>query len=283
MAEQTSFESLPDRFDKFTERARRALTLAQAEAVRLNHNYIGTEHLLLGLLAEGTGLGTIVLTSMGLDPSQVRAAVERIVQPGHRQTDGEIGLTPRAKKVIDLAVEEARRLNHHYIGQEHLLIGLVREGESIAYGVLTAMGVTLERVRVTVTGVLASGARAGPAPATKSNVITCRITDEDVQALDDLVEAGVRSTRSDAAAWLIRAGIEANAHILHSVRDTVAEIRRLREQAQALAQRVSAPPAVTEAAEPASSAPGAQLSGQLDAGRGPDAPPAMEAPKEPNP
>ena len=123
---------MADRFDKFTERARRVLTLAQEEAQRFNHNYIGTEHLLLGLVREGDGVAAKVLSNLGVELSKVRSAVEFIIGRGEKSISGEIGLTPRAKKVIELAVEEARRLNHNYIGTEHLLLGLMREGEGIA-------------------------------------------------------------------------------------------------------------------------------------------------------
>ena len=145
---------MADRFDKFTERARRVLTLAQEEAQRFNHNYIGTEHLLLGLVREGDGVAAKVLANLGVELSKVRSAVEFIIGRGDRAVLGEIGLTPRAKKVIELAVDEARRLNHHYIGTEHLLLGLVREGEGIAAGVLESLGVNLERVRAETTRIL---------------------------------------------------------------------------------------------------------------------------------
>jgi ATP-dependent Clp protease ATP-binding subunit ClpC len=141
---------LADRFDKFTERARKVLTLAQEEAQRFNHNYIGTEHLLLGLVREGEGVAAKVLANMGVELSKVRSAVEFIIGRGDRMVMGEIGLTPRAKKVIELAVDEARRLNHHYIGTEHILLGLVREGEGIAAGVLESLGVSLDKVRAQV-------------------------------------------------------------------------------------------------------------------------------------
>ncbi len=127
-------------FDKFTERARKVLQLAQEEAQRFNHNYIGTEHLLLGLVREGDGVAARVLSNMGVQLPKVRSAVEFIIGRGESAVIGEIGLTPRAKKVIELAVDEARRLNHHYIGTEHLLLGLVREGEGIAAGVLESSG-----------------------------------------------------------------------------------------------------------------------------------------------
>src|SRR5712692_10074506 len=145
---------MADRFDKFTERSRRALTLAQEEAQRFNHNYIGTEHILLGLLRVDDGVATQVLTKLGVKLEHVRSGVEFIIGRGDRAVLGEIGLTPRAKKVIQLAVEEARRLNHHYIGTEHLLLGLVREGEGIAAGALGSLGVDLKKVRAETLRVL---------------------------------------------------------------------------------------------------------------------------------
>jgi ATP-dependent Clp protease ATP-binding subunit ClpC len=136
-----------DRFDKFTEQARKALSLAQEEAHRLKHNYIGTEHLLLGLVHEGKGVAAKVLLKLGVELQTVRNAVEFIIGRGDRVVPGEIGLTPRAKKVIELAIDEARRMNHHYIGTEHLLLGLIREGEGVAVGVLESLGLKLEQVR----------------------------------------------------------------------------------------------------------------------------------------
>src|SRR5260221_9238838 len=136
-----------DRFDKFTERARKVLRLAQEEAQRFQHNYIGTEHLLLGLVREDEGVAAKVLHNLGVDLQKVRSSVEDIIGRGDRIVLGEIGLTPRAKQVIELAVDEARRMNHHYIGTEHLLLGLIREGEGIAEGGLESPGVTLEKGR----------------------------------------------------------------------------------------------------------------------------------------
>ena len=135
------------RFEKFSERARRVLSLAQEEAQRFNHNYIGTEHILLGLVRETEGVAARVLSSLSADLSKVRSAVEFIIGRGEKPAQGEIGLTPRAKKVVELAVDEARRMNHTYIGTEHLLIGLLREGEGVAAGVLESLGVTLDKVR----------------------------------------------------------------------------------------------------------------------------------------
>jgi len=138
---------MADKFEKFTERARKVFSLAQEEAQRFNHNYIGTEHLLLGLVREGDGIAARVLANLGVQLPKVRSAVEFIIGRGDGLVVGDPGLTPRAKKVIELAMDEARRLNNHYIGTEHLLLGLVREGEGIAAGVLESLGVSLEKVR----------------------------------------------------------------------------------------------------------------------------------------
>jgi ATP-dependent Clp protease ATP-binding subunit ClpA len=143
-----------DRFEKFTVRARRVLRFSREEAERFQHNYIGTEHLLLGLVREGEGVAAKVLSNLGVELNKVRSAVEFIIGRGDRIVLGEIGLTPRAKKVIELAVDEARRLNHHYIGTGHLLLGLVREGEGIAAGVLESLGVHLGKVRTETIRVL---------------------------------------------------------------------------------------------------------------------------------
>ena len=149
---------MPSRFEKFSERARRVLSLAQEEAQRFNHNYIGTEHILLGLVRETEGVAARVLSNLNVELVKVRSAVEFIIGRGERPTPGEIGLTPRAKKVIELAVDEARRLNHSYIGTEHLLIGLMREGEGVAAGVLESLGVSLEKVRDETNSIIANQA-----------------------------------------------------------------------------------------------------------------------------
>ena len=131
---------MAENLDRFTKRARRVLTRAQEEASRLNHRYIGTEHILLGLVAEKGGVALRVLESLGISADQVRAAVERTVGQGSRRVFTQPTLTPRTKRVIELAVDEARRLGHHYIGTEHLLLGLVREGEGVAVEVLRSAG-----------------------------------------------------------------------------------------------------------------------------------------------
>ncbi|MDP7579338.1 MAG: ATP-dependent Clp protease ATP-binding subunit [SAR202 cluster bacterium] len=145
---------MTSRFEKFSERALRVLSLAQEEAQRFNHTYISTEHVLLGLVRETDGVASRVLANLGVEPNKVRSAVEFIIGRGERTSGGEIGLTPRAKKVIELAVDEARRLNHHYIGTEHLLIGLLREGEGVAAGVLESLGVNLDKTRAETSRIL---------------------------------------------------------------------------------------------------------------------------------
>ncbi len=159
-----------DRFDKFTDRARKVLTLAQDEAQRFNHNYIGTEHLLLGLVREGEGVAARVLENMNVELSKVRTAVEFIIGRGDRPVVGEVGLTPRAKRVIELAIDEARRLGHNYIGTEHLLLGLVREGEGIAAGVLESLGVNLDKVRHQVIHVLSQSTSVSPGAGVEAPV-----------------------------------------------------------------------------------------------------------------
>ena len=162
---------MASRFEKFSERARKVLTLAQEEAQRFNHNYIGTEHVLLGLVREGEGVAAKVLSNLGVELNKVRAAVEFIIGRGERAARGEIGLTPRAKKVIELAVDEARHLNHNYIGTEHLLLGIMREGEGVAAGVLESLGVNLDRVREETNHILSQAlpqAQSGARSATRT-------------------------------------------------------------------------------------------------------------------
>ena len=164
---------MASRFEKFSERARRVLSLAQEEAIRFNHNYIGTEHILLGLVRENEGVAARVLANMNVDLQKVRSAVEFIIGRGERPVSGEnIGLTPRAKKVIELAVDEARRMNHHYIGTEHLLVGLMREGEGVAAGVLESLGVSLEKARAEAQRILSQNPPAGSHSGSRSSTRT---------------------------------------------------------------------------------------------------------------
>lgn len=215
---------------KATRRARRAMELAEAEARRLHHGYLGTEHILLGLIDEGEGVAAAALDRMTANLNDVRAAVTTIVAPGDNEDAGsEIEATVRAERAVRLAEDEAQSMGHHYLGTEHLLLGLIREGEGIAAGVLQSLGIDLDRARQAVIDVLVSMGGGEPA-AGRGHVITCRVDARDLDAIDALVEAGVRSTRSDAAAWLIHAGIQSHQEILDRVYGTVAEIRRLRDE-----------------------------------------------------
>lgn len=144
-------------FNRFTERARRVILLAKEEAKRFNHDYIGTEHLLLGLIREGEGVAAAVLMSLGLDPAKIRMEVEKLVQPGSSSSvSGDIPFTPKAKKAIELSMEEARQLGHNYIGTEHLLLGLIKEGEGVASEVLLNLGLDAGKVRDEVMQILGS-------------------------------------------------------------------------------------------------------------------------------
>ena len=134
-------------FERFTDRARRVIVLAQEEARMLNHNYIGTEHILLGLLREGEGVAAKALESLGISLDAVRQQVEEIIGQGQEAPSGHIPFTPRAKKVLELSLRESLQLGHNYIGTEHILLGLIREGDGVAAQVLVRLGADLNRVR----------------------------------------------------------------------------------------------------------------------------------------
>ncbi len=159
-------------FNRFTERARKVIILAKEEARRFNHDYIGTEHILLGLIREGEGVAAAVLQKMGVSLENIRLEIEKLVQPGpSTQIIGDIPFTPRAKKALELAAEEARSLGHNYIGTEHLLLGLIREGEGVASQVLLNLGLDLNTVRNEVMELLGSvlpGLGQGPQAKTKT-------------------------------------------------------------------------------------------------------------------
>jgi ATP-dependent Clp protease ATP-binding subunit ClpC len=151
-------------FERFTDRARKVMALANQEAQRFNHEYIGTEHILLGLVKEGSGVGATVLKNLDVDIKKLRLEVEKLVKSGPDMvTMGKLPQTPRAKKVIEYAIEEARALNHNYVGTEHILLGLLRESEGIAAQVLMNLGLKLEDVRQEVLNLLGAGVDDGPA------------------------------------------------------------------------------------------------------------------------
>ncbi len=169
-------------WEPFTERARRSIVLAQEEAQRLGNNYIGTEHILLGIISEGESLAAKVLESLGVNLAKVRQEVEAIVGRGGQTVQQEMVFTPRAKRVIELAFEEARQLNHNYIGTEHLLLGLIREGEGVAARVLTNLGVDPAKVRVQTTSLLGAEGQP-PVPKGKSKTPTLDAYGRDLTTL----------------------------------------------------------------------------------------------------
>ena len=160
-------------FERFTDRARRVMVLAQEEARLLNHNYIGTEHLLLGLIHEGEGVAAQALESLGVSLPAVRQQVEEIIGRGQQASSGRIPFTPRAKKVLELSRREALAMGHNYVGTEHILLGLLREGDGVAAQVLVRMGADLNRVRQQVIGIL-SGHQDKDEPKGGSRRAACR-------------------------------------------------------------------------------------------------------------
>jgi ATP-dependent Clp protease ATP-binding subunit ClpA len=151
-------------FERFTDRARRVVVLAQEEARMLHHNYIGTEHILLGLIHEGEGVAAKALESLGISLDAVRQQVEEIIGQGQQAPSGHIPFTPRAKKVLELTRREAEQLGHNYIGTEHILLGLIREGNGVAAQVLVMLGADLNRVRLTVIQLLHGHPAREPVP-----------------------------------------------------------------------------------------------------------------------
>jgi ATP-dependent Clp protease ATP-binding subunit ClpA len=162
-------------FERFTDRARRVVVLAQEEARMLNHNYIGTEHILLGLAREGDGVAARALESLGISLEAVRQHVEQIIGRGKQAPSGHIPFTPRAKKVLELSLREAQQLGHNYISTEHILLGLIREGEGVAAQVLVRLGADLNRVREQVIQLL-----AGRDPEGTGRIVVAGEAGEDV-------------------------------------------------------------------------------------------------------
>jgi Clp amino terminal domain, pathogenicity island component len=206
-------------FERFTDRARRVVVLAQDEARRLNHNYIGTEHILLGLIHEGQGVAAKALESMGISLQAVRAQVEEIIGQGQQAPSGHIPFTPRAKKIMELSLRESLQLGHNYIGTEHILLGLIREGDGVAAQVLVKLGADLNRVRQQViqllhghqvkepltAGTAAGGHTLPPGVQTRLDAVEGRLADveqrvgagPDTRDLDEEVDR-VRRDRVDA-------------------------------------------------------------------------------------
>jgi ATP-dependent Clp protease ATP-binding subunit ClpC len=157
-------------FERFTDRARSVVVLAQDEARMLNHDYIATEHILLGLIREGEGVAAKALESLGISLEAVRQQVQEVIGQGRQAPEGHIAFTPRAKKVLELSLRESLQLGHNYIGTEHLLLGLIREGDGVAAQVLDTLGANLNRVRRQVIQLLAG--YQGNVPASDAGVVT---------------------------------------------------------------------------------------------------------------
>jgi ATP-dependent Clp protease ATP-binding subunit ClpC len=151
-------------FDRFTERAKDVLRRSEEETHRYNHDYIGTEHLLLGLIRDSEPVASRALIAMGVPLAKIQSALEFIIGSGEDTPKDEVGLTPRAKQVLELAIDESRRLEDDYVGTHHILLGLVREGDGIAGGVLQGLGVTLDKARDQVSRLLSERDGGGEAP-----------------------------------------------------------------------------------------------------------------------
>lgn len=219
----------------YDDRARQALVLAVEEAQRYSHNYIGQEHILLGLLRVEEGLAARVLSTFGVNLDRARSIFESWLGRGDRAIAGDdLPYTARARRALQLAVEEAGRLEGHDVGTHHLLLGMLREGDGVGFRMLASLDVNLGQAYAVIRRSVANG--DNPAGVARNTVITVRISDRDVDAIDALVEAGVRATRSDAAAWLISTAIDASPDLFRQVHETVTQIRRLRGDAQALIQ-----------------------------------------------
>jgi ATP-dependent Clp protease ATP-binding subunit ClpC len=173
-------------FERFTERARQSVVYAQDEARRLRHNYLGTEHLLLGLLREGEGMAARVLVSLDITLDEVRAQIARVIGEGEEVTAGQIPFTPRAKKVLELALKEAMALSHDYIGTEHILLGIAREGEGVAARILVDFGADAERVREAVLALVPGLPFGHPPPPGKPRSLRKRLDAID-RRLDEII------------------------------------------------------------------------------------------------
>lgn len=229
------------RTNKFTARAKKAMHLGQEEAQRLHQSPLGTQHLLLGLVQEGEGLAARLLARHGVELEALRLAAAST-----DASDPRPPLAATVERAVDRACQEAQDLGHKFVGTEHLLLAVLYEDHGMARSLLQRLGVDPEALAADV---LAATSISGTSSAIRSqpngelvhgpkdNVVSSRVDDRALEAIDALVAAGIRSTRSDAAAWLIRSGIDANREFFEQVYATVGEIRRLREQARALARQ----------------------------------------------
>jgi ATP-dependent Clp protease ATP-binding subunit ClpA len=209
-------------FERFTDRARRVVVLAQEEARLLKHNYVGTEHILLGLIHEGEGVAAKALESLGISLEAVRAQVEEIIGQGQSAPTGHIPFTPRAKKVLELSLREAKQLGHNYIGTEHILLGLIREGEGVAAQVLVNLGASLDRVRQQViqllTGYTGGEVVAEPAGA-RTRLVRMTVPAELREAEEQLAQV-----RQEKQAAIDRADFEQAARLRDKERQLLTHV-----------------------------------------------------------
>jgi ATP-dependent Clp protease ATP-binding subunit ClpA len=223
-------------FERFTERAKKVLTFAQEEAERSHHSYIGTEHLLIGILREGDGLGAKVLANLAIELGSVREAIETVLGHNERIIIQQIVPTSRVKKVIEISFEEARRMGHNYVGTEHLLLGLLIEGEGIAAHVLQDLGATLDKVRAEIDRLLlhgtaeevAPGARQAPARLSDEASLALRLAGE-IAAAEGAKETTSQHLKRALAALDTKAGT--------SLLQLTSEIRVLEARKQEAIQR----------------------------------------------
>jgi ATP-dependent Clp protease ATP-binding subunit ClpA len=225
---------------KAAPRARKVLNTAQHIAQRHNHAAITPEHILLALVEDDEGVVALALTQLGIDLGQLQEGIESTLLPLPKieEPAESVGMTPRAKKVMAFAIHEAGALRQRGLGAEHLLLGIMREESGPSVAVLQGLGLTEEKVRAHLMALVALRGALPSEGGPKNNVVTCRLDDNVLDALDALVEAGIRSSRSDAVAWLLAAGINAHKELFDRVYTTVAEIRQLRSEAQSIARKV---------------------------------------------
>jgi ATP-dependent Clp protease ATP-binding subunit ClpA len=245
-----------DMFERFTDRARRVMVLAQEEARMLNHNYIGTEHILLGLIHEGEGVAAKALESLGISLDAVRQQVEEIIGQGQQAPSGHIPFTPRAKKVLELAQREARALGHAYVGTEHILLGLIREGDGVAAQVLVNLGADLNRVRQQVIQLLRGdqGTDVAGAGSRRGKRARARLLDDALARIDALdrrlaaIErwAGLRPDLDDLAQEIAQVRREKEAAV--DRQDFEAAVALRDKETQLLAARAAREKEWTEAA-----------------------------------
>ena len=188
-------------FDRFTDRARRVVVLAQEEARMLDHDYIGTEHILLGLIHEGEGVAARALESLGISLDAVRQQVEEIIGRGQQEPPGHIPFTPRAKKVLELSLRESKQFGHNYIGTEHILLGLIREGNGVAAQVLVKLGADLKRVRQQVIQLLHGHTAGEPGPVVE---VRLGMVEQRLTAIEQRVGIGPDTSELDEQIEVVR-------------------------------------------------------------------------------